>query len=101
MKTIQNENPNKLILSNLNINPIQNKFELLINQIKGAVEVLMISETKIDNSFPPPKFLIDGFGQPYGADQNSFGSRIMLYVRESIPLNFMKTELLPIGFTLN
>ena len=98
LKTIRNENPNKLIPSHLNINPIRNKFELLINQIKGAVEVLMISETKIDHSFPTPKFLIDGFGQPYGADQNSFGGRTMFYVRESIPSSFIKIESLPIGF---
>ena len=58
----------------------------------------MISETKIDNSFPTPKFLIDGFGQPCGADQNSFGGRTMFYVRESVPSSFIKIESLPIGF---
>lgn len=52
----------------------------------------MISETKIDNSFPTPKLLIDGFGQPYGADQNSFGGRTMFYVRKSIPSSFIKIE---------
>ena len=97
-KTIQNENPDKLILSHLNINSTRNKFELLINQIKGTAEVLMMPEIKIDDSFPTAQFLIDGFSQPYGEDQNSSGSRIMLYVRENIASNLLKIESLPVGF---
>ena len=31
----------------------------------------MISETKIDNSFPIANFLIDGFGQPYRIEDRS------------------------------
>ena len=45
-----------LVFAHLNINSIRNKFEELA--------VFMISETKIDESFPVAIFLIDGFGQP-------------------------------------
>ena len=34
---------------------MRKKFESLINQIKDAVDVLMISETKIEGSFPTAK----------------------------------------------
>ena len=51
----------------------------------GTVDVLMISETKIDDSFP--------------ISQNSSGGGIMLYIREDIPSNLLKIESLPIeGF---
>ena len=40
-------NLNKIIFVNLNINSIRNQFELLSEQIKGNVDVLMILETKI------------------------------------------------------
>ena len=43
-----NLNLNKLIFAHLNINSIRNKFELLSEQIKGNVDLPMISETKID-----------------------------------------------------
>ena len=90
---------NKVIFADLNINSIRNKFEELISQVKGTVNVLMISETKIDDSFPIANFLIDGFSQPYRIDRNSSGGGIMLYVREDIPSNLLKVESLPIeGF---
>ena len=34
-----------------------------MNQIKCTVSDLMISETKIDDSFPSKNFLVDGFRQ--------------------------------------
>ena len=96
LKTIQNENSNKLIFAYLNINWIRSKFELLINEIEGTVDVWMISETKID-SFPAANFLVDGFSQPYKADRNFSGGRFILYVVEDIPSNLIKTESLPIA----
>ena len=90
---------NKLIFAHLNINSIRNKFEELISQVKGTVDVLMISETKIDECFPIANFLIDGFSQPYRVDRNSSDAGIMLHVREHIPSNLLKVESLPIeGF---
>ena len=62
----------------------------------GTADVLMNSETKIDNSFPIANFLIDSFNQPYVIDYNSSGSGITLYVREDIPSNLLKVESLPI-----
>ena len=90
---------NKLIFAQLNTNSIRNKFEELISQVKGTVDVLIISETKIDDSFPIANFLIDGFSQPYRIDRNSSGGGIMLYVREDIQSNLLKVESLPVeGF---
>ena len=87
---------NKLIFVHVNINSISNKFEELISQVKGTVDVLIISKTKIDDSFPIANFLIHGFGQPYRIDRNASGGGIMLYVREDIP---SRVESLPIeGF---
>ena len=90
---------NKLIFSHLNVNSIRNKFEELISQGQGTVNVLIISETKIDDSFLIANFLIYGFSQPYRVDRNSSGGGIMLYVGEDIPSNLLKVESLPIeGF---
>ena len=90
---------NKLIFAHLNINSIRNKFEELIIQVKGTVDVLMISETKIDDSVAILNFLIDGFSQPYRIDRNSSAGGIILYIREDIPSNLLKVESLQIeGF---
>lgn len=44
----------------------------------------MISETKIDDSFPYSLFLIEGFSTPYRLDRASNGGGILLYIREDI-----------------
>ena len=45
----------------------------------------MISETKIDKSFPWGQFKINGFIKPVRLDRNSNGGGIMLFVLEDIP----------------
>ena len=46
---------------------------------------LLISETKLDSSFPLNQFHIDGFTTPYRLDRNQNGGGIMLYIRDDIP----------------
>ena len=45
----------------------------------------MISETKLDSSFPEGQFLIEGYSKPHRIDRNCHGAGIMLYVRADIP----------------
>ena len=90
----------KLIIAHLNINSLRNKFEFLVDQIKGKVDLLMVSETKLDESFPQGQFKISGFSRPFRLDRNSIViGRIMLFVREDIPAKLIFTEVSPIeGF---
>ena len=87
---------NRLVFPHLNINSIRNKFELLSEQVRGNVDVLMASETKIDDSFPIGNFLIHGFSPPYRSDRDSKGGGVKLYIREDIPLNLFATDKEPI-----
>ena len=45
----------------------------------------MISETKVDESFPSNHFLLDGYSVPFRFDRNGNGGGILLYIREDIP----------------
>ena len=47
LKALRLKNVNKLIIANLNINSLTNKFEFQISLIKDNIDVLMISETKV------------------------------------------------------
>ena len=85
LSSLRKKKLNRLILAHLNINSIRNKFDQLVNGIKGNIDVLMISETKLDDSFPSMQFLIEGYGPPYRLDRNSHGGGILVYVREDIP----------------
>ena len=99
LKSIRQENTNKLVFAHININSLRNKFELLVDQVKGNIDVLMISETKIDDSSPLGNFLTCRFSKPYRLDRDSLGGGILLYVREDIPTNLTEVETKPIeGF---
>ena len=74
---------------------IPSKFDLFSEQIKGTIDVLKISETKIDYSFPIGQFLIEGFCTPYRLDRNSKGGGVLLYVREDIPSNLITVDINP------
>ena len=52
LKNIRNTNINKLIFGHLNINSLRNKFDILSEQVKGSIDIFMVSETKLDGSFP-------------------------------------------------
>ena len=49
LKYIRLDNLNKLVIAHLNINSIRNKFDFFVEKIKGNVDILMISETKLDD----------------------------------------------------
>ena len=58
-----------------NINSVQNTFETSL----VTYDILIISETKIDESFPLSQFKIDGFSMPYRHDRNAHGGGILMY----------------------
>ena len=83
-KSILNSKPvgnkHKLIFAHLNINSIRNKFDLLAEQVTGSINILMISEIKIDESVPVGSFLLPGFCFPYRFERDSKDDGILLYV---------------------
>ena len=66
-------------VAEVTFNSIRKKFELLSEQVRGNVDVLMVSETKIDGIFSIGNFLIHGFSPPYRLDRDLKGGGIMLY----------------------
>ena len=95
MKRIRKINLNKFIVAHLNVNSIRKKFEALIRNASEEVDLLMISETAIDESFPKSQFLIKGFSDPFRIDRNVHGGGIFLYFKEDIPTKLLSIELIP------
>ena len=42
-------------------------------QIKGNIDILVITESKLDRSFPSLQFAIEGYTMPYRIDRNANG----------------------------
>ena len=90
--SLSRSNLNRIILAHLNINSIPNKFNLLAEGVSGNVDIIMISETKIDETFPTRQFYIDGYTPPYRLDQNCNGGGLMVFVREDIPSKLIENS---------
>ena len=69
-------NVNSFVFGHLNMNSLRTKFDFLCEQIKGSIDVFMMSESKLDDSFSHGKFLIDGFHTPFRFDCNKIGGEI-------------------------
>ena len=52
LQEVKQNSLDKLILGHLNINSIQNKFDALTYIIDNNIYIILISETKIDDTFP-------------------------------------------------
>ena len=95
LETLTTKNSDKIIIGHLNINFIENKFSLLVSLVKDKLDIFMVSETKIDDSFPENQFIIEGYSKPYRRDRNSHGGGLLIYVRDVIPCKKMKLKNIP------
>ena len=66
-------NSEKVVFATLNINSLQNKFSSLADLVANNIDILVIEETKIDESFPEGQFLLPGYKKPYRKDRNCHG----------------------------
>ena len=64
LKNVRLKHPKKVCLSHININFIRNKLDSLFEFTYGLVNLLAVSEIKLDNSFPTGQFNLKGFRTP-------------------------------------
>ena len=59
------------------------------------IDILMITETKLDDSFPVSQFEIDGFSTPFRQDRNKNGGGILLYICSYIVASKLNSYIFP------
>ena len=55
------KNPKSPIIGHLNVNSLRYKFVAIDELIKNKIDICLISETKVDESFPNKQFKINGY----------------------------------------
>ena len=50
----------------------------------GDIDIFMVTEIKLDDSFPASQFNVEGFSTPFILDQNKNARGIILYIRSYI-----------------
>ena len=90
-KSFRFENPKNVIVGHLNINSIRHKFELLKPFIYNAFDKFLVSENRIDSSFPNIQFHLAGY-RMFRHDRDSFGGGLCMYVNESVPVKQLNSH---------
>ena len=95
LKTLRIKNLNRIILGHININSLRNKFDQLKEFVMGKIDILIISETKLDQTFPTGQFLMHGYSDPFRLDRTAHGGGILIFIREDIPSKLLTTHSIP------
>ena len=85
LRDLRVKNVDKIIIAHININSIRNKLGLFADLIRGKIDIILISETKLDCTFPKPQFKITGYSPPFRLDRNKNGGGLLLFIRDDIP----------------
>ena len=97
LSELKAKNSERLVIAQININAVERKFQSLVSLIKDKVDIIMISETKLDGSFPTSQFEIEGFSSPYRLDRDSYGGGIMIFFPDYLPCRRIESYKLPGG----
>ena len=85
LQALRLKNVDRIPLGHININSIRNKIDLLFDMLSSRVDIILISETKIDSTFPKSQCMMHGYSEPYRLDRTANGGGLLLYVRSDIP----------------
>ena len=59
------------------------------------IDLLVFTETKLDDTFLTSQFLVIGFSVPYRLDRNRNGGGIMIFIRDNIPSRVLTKHVFP------
>ena len=85
LRSLKLRNVNRLIFGQINISSIRKNFKLLFSLVSNNIDVLLISKTKIDNTFLVSRFCAPGYSAPFRFHHTGNGRDILLYVKKHIP----------------
>ena len=95
LSELRRRSVNRVLIGNLNINSIRNKFDQLKDTVLKYIDILILTETKLDETFLTSQFLMDGFSKPYRFDRNKYGGGVMIYIRDTIPSKILEKHSCP------
>ena len=80
LQNLRTETSGNLLIGHLNRNSIRNKVDMLSYMIGNKIDILMISESKLDDTFPTSQFVIDSFTEPFRLDRTRNGGVVYYFM---------------------
>jgi exonuclease III len=85
LKRFRYNYPKNIIFHHININSVRYKFNEISSILYDSLaDILVIGETKLDDSFPNAQFHVKNFTL-HRKDRNQFGGGLMIYINSLIP----------------
>ena len=79
-------------MAHININYLRNKFDMLTNSTTEYVDVLMISETNLYDTFQHALHHLKDFSNSCRLNRNSHCGGMLVYVGDNIPSSLVKLD---------
>ena len=70
---------------------------MLSDIVSDKLELLFVTETKVDTLFLTSSFLMPGFPKPLKLDRSTYGGGSMLFIRENITFKSLPDILVPVN----
>ena len=95
LNKIRTKNLNNVVIGLLNVNSFNAKFDSIRSIVIDKIDILVLVETKLDDTYPTSQFIMGGYSSPFRRDRNRYGGGILIYVREDIPCKILHNHNLP------
>ena len=94
LKDLKERNSDRPVIAHLNINSLSSKFEPLSEMVKNNIDFLLVTETKLDDTFPMGQFQIEGFSRPIRLDRTRNGGGLIIFTRNDLTCHELKPRVL-------
>ena len=94
LKDLKAKNSDRPVIAHLNINSLSSKFEPLTEMVKESIDFFLVTESKLDDTFPMGQFQIEGFSRPIRLDRNRNGGGLIVFMRDDLTCRELKPRVL-------
>ena len=77
---LRKSNPFRVMVGHIKVNSVRKKFEPLKEMNNYNIDIFLVSETKLVDTFLVGQFYFDGYSAPYLLGTTSHGGGIFLYI---------------------
>ena len=89
------QNAKNVTIGALNVNSLRNKIGAVQELITNNIVICLLSETKINETFPNQQFNISNY-KTCCRDRNKHGGGLLFYISENIPCKLINHEIIQV-----
>ena len=73
LQKLRVNNPLRIIVGQLNISSIKSNFDAICSIFKRKIDIILVFETEIDDTFSLSQFCVEGYSTPYRLERTCTG----------------------------